>query len=110
MPNDGDRLLTGDELRRLFREWTHDYGLRRLEDRGVKYEDERDRAHDDAGDVIVDPEEHVHRVERQGFKEVEAPHPRQPSPSEIARGTSPATPEQSNGQYHAREEDRGRGR
>jgi hypothetical protein len=45
-----DRPLTGKALRKLFREWTHDYGLRRMEDRGLKYEDEKNRPLDRALD------------------------------------------------------------
>ena len=34
---------TPEEWRKLKAEWTHDYGLRRMEDRGVKYEDQAER-------------------------------------------------------------------
>jgi len=54
-----DRPLTGKALKRLFREWTHDYGLRRLEERGVRYEDQKprplDRAQDRAAKDIPKP-------------------------------------------------------
>jgi hypothetical protein len=43
-----DRPLTGKSLRKLFREWTHDFALRRMEDRGLKYEDQRSRPLDRA--------------------------------------------------------------
>src|SRR5271157_1223867 len=46
--DDGDGMLTPEEWRKLKAEWTHDYGLRHLEDRGVKYEDEGGRQLDDA--------------------------------------------------------------
>ena len=38
---------------RLMAEWTHDYGLRRMEDRGVKYEDQVERG--DGGRVTKKP-------------------------------------------------------
>jgi hypothetical protein len=42
-----DRPLTGKALKALFREWAHDYGLRRLQERGVRYQDEPNRPLDD---------------------------------------------------------------
>ena len=39
----GDDVPTGAEWRNLQAELTHDYGLRCMEDRGVKYEDEVER-------------------------------------------------------------------
>jgi hypothetical protein len=50
-----DRPLTGKALRKLFREWTHDYGLRRMEERGLKYDDEKNRALDRAQDRAARP-------------------------------------------------------
>jgi hypothetical protein len=41
-----DGMPTPEEWRKLQAEWTHDYGLRRLEDRGVSYEDETERTLD----------------------------------------------------------------
>jgi hypothetical protein len=41
--SDRDDMPTPEEWRKLKAEWTHDYGLRRMEDRGVKYEDEVER-------------------------------------------------------------------
>jgi hypothetical protein len=38
--DDDDAPLTGEAWRALKREWEHDYGLRRLEERGARYEDE----------------------------------------------------------------------
>jgi hypothetical protein len=38
-----DGLPTPEEWRQLKAEWTMDYGLRRMEDRGVSYEDQADR-------------------------------------------------------------------
>ena len=46
--DDGDGMPTPEEWRKLKAEWTHDYGLRRMEDRGVKYEDEGERPLDHA--------------------------------------------------------------
>ena len=46
--DDGDGMPTPEEWRKLKAEWTHDYGLRHLEDRGVKYEDEGERPLDHA--------------------------------------------------------------
>lgn len=48
MGNDGDGILTPEKWQELKAEWTHDYGLRRLENRGVHYEDEPDRTLDHA--------------------------------------------------------------
>jgi hypothetical protein len=45
-----DRLLTGKALKALFRELAHDYGLRRLQERGVRYEDAPNRPLDRAQD------------------------------------------------------------
>jgi hypothetical protein len=42
MSDRNDRLKPG-EWDKLKAEWIHDYGLRRMEDRGVKYEDEAER-------------------------------------------------------------------
>ncbi len=44
----GDEIPTGEEWRKLQAELTHDYGLRRMEDRGVKYEDDVERILDHA--------------------------------------------------------------
>ncbi len=41
--SDRDDMPTPEEWRKLKAEWTHDYGLRRMEDRGVKYGDEAER-------------------------------------------------------------------
>ena len=41
-------MPTPEEWRQLRAEWTHDYGLRHLEDRGVRYEDEAERPLDHA--------------------------------------------------------------
>ena len=46
--DDRDEMPTPEEWRKLKAEWTHDYGLRRLEDRGVKYEDDVERKLDPA--------------------------------------------------------------
>ncbi len=46
--DDGDGMPTPEEWRKLKAEWTTDYGLRHLEDRGVKYEDEGERPLDHA--------------------------------------------------------------
>ena len=45
-----DRPLRGQALKDLFREWTADYGLRFLEDRGLRYEDQRNRPLDRSQD------------------------------------------------------------
>jgi hypothetical protein len=50
-PSDSQKLaneFVTDEVRELHAEWRHDYGLRFLEDRGVLYEDETERALDHA--------------------------------------------------------------
>jgi hypothetical protein len=41
--NKRDHIPTSEEWRKLKAEWSHDYGLRRMEDRGVKYEDQAER-------------------------------------------------------------------
>jgi hypothetical protein len=41
--DDGDGVVTPEEWLTLKGEWTHDYGLRRMEDRGISYEDEAAR-------------------------------------------------------------------
>jgi len=46
--DDGDGMPTPEEWRKLKAEWTHDYSLRRMEERGVKYEDEGERQLDHA--------------------------------------------------------------
>jgi hypothetical protein len=43
---DHDDIPTSDEMKRINAEMRHDYGLRYLEDRGVRYEDEATRAYD----------------------------------------------------------------
>ena len=42
----GDGTLSSEAWRNLKAEWTHDEGLRRLEDRGVRYEDEAEQSLD----------------------------------------------------------------
>ena len=77
--DDRDEMPTPEEWQKLKAEWTHDYGLRRLEDRGVRYEDEIHRALDHAA---------------------VAPPGRLPSPGEIADGRGgplPAGPEHGKG-------------
>jgi hypothetical protein len=64
-----DEIPTGEAWRKLQAELTHDYGLRRMEDRGVKYEDEVERMLDHAaeghrGDI-------VERARRLGGEDVE---------------------------------------
>jgi hypothetical protein len=43
-----DGMPTPEEWRKLQAEWTHDYGLRRLEERGASYQDEAERTLDQA--------------------------------------------------------------
>lgn len=84
-----------EEWRKLKAEWTHDYGLRRMEDRGVKYEDQEERKPVDAADREPAPAKAVGKP---------AAGPKLPSPSEIARDNQPYRPQQ------GRENDHGRGR
>ena len=51
----GDAIIPPEEWRKLRAEWIHDYGLRRLEDRGVKYEDEIERQLDLAAEAAPSP-------------------------------------------------------
>jgi hypothetical protein len=79
-PEDGGPLIDeflNEEKRQLFAEMRHDYGLRHLEERGVRYQDE-------------------------GQRTAVASKDRPPSPSEIARDNSPAAPEQDNGHDNGR--------
>lgn len=46
-----DGLPTPRELQAINAEWTHDTGLRHLENRGVSYEDQADRAQDRTADA-----------------------------------------------------------
>jgi hypothetical protein len=43
---EGVGMSSPEALQNLQAEWTHDYGLRRLEDRGLRYEDEAERTLD----------------------------------------------------------------
>jgi hypothetical protein len=47
---DEDEIMTPDQWQKLNAEWTHDYGMRHMEDRGVKYEDEVERTLDQAAE------------------------------------------------------------
>ena len=47
-----DRLKPG-EWEKLKAEWMHDHGLRRLEDRDVKYEDQAERKLDHAAERVT---------------------------------------------------------
>jgi hypothetical protein len=78
-PRDSQKLaaeFVRDEERQLHAEWRHDYGLRFLEDRGVKYEDAADRQLD-YGDF----------AERTGLpsSDLAGRQPPHPWPSEIAK-------------------------
>jgi len=75
-PRDG--LPTPEEWRRLQAEWRHDYGLRRMENRGVKYQDETERRLDHAaarGNAQADAT---------AIPAGRATEPRHPWPSEVA--------------------------
>jgi hypothetical protein len=57
-PSDSQKLASEfvtDEVRELHAEWRHDYGLRFLEDRGVRYQDETERALDHAAGGMPSP-------------------------------------------------------
>jgi hypothetical protein len=54
MGNDGDGMPTPEVWRKLQAEWAHDYGLRHMEDRSVRYEDEAERRLDHAGNAMPD--------------------------------------------------------
>lgn len=47
---EGVGLPSPEAWQQLKAEWTHDYGLRRMEDRGVRYENQKNRALDRAQD------------------------------------------------------------
>jgi hypothetical protein len=49
LADDFDDMPSPEEWRKLKAEWTHDYGLRRMEERGVRYEDQTARQLDDSG-------------------------------------------------------------
>jgi hypothetical protein len=92
-----DDIPAPEEWRKLKAEWKHDYGLRHLEDRGVRYEDEVERQ----------PDQAAARGKSDGqFGEQQGK--RLPSPGEIARDNHTAAPEKGNGQDQARDEKRGR--
>ena len=72
-----------EEMPKSRTEWTHDYGLRRLEERGVEYEDEAGGSLDHATTLIKD---HGQAGEQQGKP--------LPSPGELAdEPGGPETPE-----------------
>ena len=75
---------TPEEWRKLNAEWTHDYGLRRMEERGVKYEDQAARPLDHAAD--------------RGHPAAGPPHP---WPSEIAKANRQKQPGQDQGKNHS---------
>jgi hypothetical protein len=80
-------LPTPEEWEKLKAEWMHDYELRRMENRGMKYEDEADRKLDHAaergtgGGQDVPPPSSAATVTPPG----RAALPPHPWPSEIAR-------------------------
>ena len=82
-----DDLPTPEEWRKLKAEWTHDDGLRRMEERGVTYEDQAERPLD--------------------LAEKPAAGPRQPWPSEIAKANRLKQPEQENGKGGGHEHSHG---
>jgi hypothetical protein len=90
-------MPTPEEWQKLKAEWKHDYGLRRLEDRGVKYEDEVERKLDHAAARG--------KGERQvGERQVgEREGQRLPSLSDIARDPRPYLPEPGHSNDHSRE-------
>ena len=89
--SDREHMPTPEKWRKLKAEWSHDYGLRRMEDRGVKYEDQADRKPDDAAD-----------------RGKSAARPQLPSPGEIARNKQPYRPEPGQSRENAKEKGRGR--
>ena len=90
--SDRDDMPTPEEWRKLKAEWTHDYGLRRMEDRGVKYGDEAERELDHAaargkgGEQDGAPANGIAQGQATTVtlpgRTAQPPHP---SPSEIAR-------------------------
>ena len=93
--SDRDDMPTPEEWRKLKAEWTHDYGLRRMEDRGVKYGDEAERELDYAaargkgGEQDGPPASGIAQGQATTVtppgRTAQPPHPSHPSPSEIAR-------------------------
>ena len=81
-----DDLPTPEEWRKLKAEWMHDQGLRRMEERGVKYEDQAERPLD---------------VEK---SDAGPPHP---WPSEIAEANRQKQPGREHGQEHSHGHDDG---
>ena len=69
-----DGMPAPEEWRKLQAEWTHDYGLRRMEDRGVSYEDESER-----------PLDHT----AGGGKAEGQKHKREVSPADLTESTGP---------------------
>jgi hypothetical protein len=57
-----DGMPTLEEWRKLHAEWTHDYGLRRLEERGVRYQDEAERSLDLTAEGMPSPADLVERA------------------------------------------------
>ena len=88
MSGHNDRLKPG-EWEKLKAEWMHDHGLRRMEDRGVKYEDEAERQLDHAA--------------ARGTG-VQPPHP---WPSEIAKANRQKQPGQEQSQSKENEKSNG---
>jgi hypothetical protein len=76
-----DDRPTREGWRKLKAEWMHDYGLRRMEDRGVKYEDEAGRELDHAAARGKGGEQDVPLAGRAAKP---AAQPRHPWPSEVA--------------------------
>jgi hypothetical protein len=83
-----DRLKPG-EWEKLKAEWMHDHGLRRMEDRGVKYEDQAERKLD-------------HDAER-----ATGGGPPHPWPSEIAKANRQNQPGQDHGKSNGNEKANG---
>lgn len=54
-PRHSEEEMSPEDWQRLKAEMTHDYGLRHLEDRGVKYEDEVERFFDHLADASSSP-------------------------------------------------------
>ena len=97
--SDREHMPTPEEWRKLKAEWTNDYGLRRMEDRGVKYEDQEERKPDAAADQEPAPAKAVAEP---------AAGPKLPSPSEIAKDKQPYRPEPEQSRDDAKEAGRGR--
>lgn len=110
-----DDMPTPEEWRKLNAEWTHDYGLRRMEDRGVKYEDEAERKLDHAAARGKGGEQDASGI-AQGQAAVTplgraakpADQPPHPWPSEIERQNRHKQPGQNHGKGDGREHSNGK--